>query len=81
MLRPRNTFTKSTDRISGRGPRKGPGPAVVSLHEVLNLADQLPDAPEGATANSLLGDATEPDLHLVEPGGIRRRVVDMVAGA
>ena len=46
---------------------------------MINLATQLLDATEGPTTNGLLRDPTEPELHLVEPGGVRRRVVDVVA--
>lgn len=85
MLRHGNTFAKSAhlgeDRIGRRRPRKGLGFGVVSVHEVVNLGHEVFHALEGPVANGLLGDPTEPEFHLVEPGRIGRGVMDMVAGA
>lgn len=47
---------------------------------MINLGDQLLDTAEGPATNSLLRDPTEPELHLIEPGGVRWRVVDVIAG-
>lgn len=48
--------------------------------EVDNLGGKLLDAPERASANGLLGNDVEPDLHLVQPGGIGRRQTDVEMG-
>ena len=51
------------------------------MHKVINLGDQLLDAAEGPATDRLLRDSTEPEFDLIEPGCVRRRVVDMIAGA
>src|SRR5579864_6110489 len=53
--------------------------AVVAMNEVVDSRHQVTDAAERAAADGPLGDDVEPDLHLIEPGGIRRRVVHMEA--
>ncbi len=50
------------------------------LDEVLDASDEIADAAETATANRLLRDQPKPALHLVQPRGIGRRVVDVKAG-
>ena len=49
------------------------------MNEGVDFRGQVPDAPEGATPNRLLGDHIEPDLDLVQPGGVGRRQMDMEA--
>ncbi len=44
---------------------------------MLDFGDQLFDAREAAGPDRPLGDDPKPALHLVKPGGIGRRVVDM----
>jgi hypothetical protein len=80
---PSDSFTNSLDlredRVSRRGPHKGVAVPVVMVHEVLDLGHQVPDAAEGAATDGALGDKVEPDLHLVQPRGIGRRVVHVEA--
>jgi len=40
------------------------------LKEVIDFRGEVLDAPEGAHSNHLLGDHVEPDLNLVQPGGV-----------
>ena len=40
------------------------------LDVAIDFRDQFLDAAKGSSANRLLGDAIEPDLHLIEPGGV-----------
>lgn len=47
------------------------------LNEVIDFRVQVLDAPEGASSNRLLSDQVEPDLHLVKPGGVGRRQMDV----
>jgi len=47
------------------------------LNVVIDFLDQFLHAAKGPAANGLLRDAVEPDLHLVEPGGIGRSEVHM----
>ncbi len=49
------------------------------LDERFDLLDQVPDASERASPNRALRDDVEPDLDLVEPRRVRRRVVDVKA--
>ena len=44
--------------------------AVGILDVVIDFLDQVFHAAEGSSANGLLRNAVEPDLHLIEPGGI-----------
>ena len=44
--------------------------AVRTLDVVIDFLDQFLDAAKGSPAKSLLRDAIEPDLHLIQPGGI-----------
>ena len=44
--------------------------AVGFLAVFIDFRDQFLHAAKGSLAKSLLGDAIEPDLHLIEPGGI-----------
>ena len=50
------------------------------LGEAVNFCDEILDAFEGASADSLLGDETEPTFDLIEPGRIRWRVVEVESG-
>jgi len=52
---------------------------VVVLNEVIDFCGQVLDAPESSPSNHLLSDQVEPDLHLVKPGGIGRRQMDVKA--
>src|SRR3972149_7389070 len=54
---------------------------VVVVNEVVDSRHEVADAAERAAADGPLGDDVEPDLHLVEPGGIGRGVVHMEAWA
>jgi len=49
------------------------------IRETLDLGDQLGDGAEGTATNRLLGNDVEPDLDLIEPRGVRRREVHMIA--
>jgi hypothetical protein len=49
--------------------------AVGILHVVIDFCDQFLHAAKGSPAKSLLGNAVEPDFHLIEPGGIGRSEV------
>ena len=44
--------------------------SVGILHILIDFGDQVFHATERSAPNGLLGDAIEPDLHLIEPGGI-----------
>ena len=45
----------------------------------VDFLDQLADAAERPAPNCLLGDEAEPALHLIEPTGVGRGVMDVVA--
>lgn len=49
------------------------------MNEMVDFSGQVLDAPEGASSNRLLGDHVEPDLDLVQPGGVGRRQMDVKA--
>jgi len=49
--------------------------AVGILDVVIDFLDQVFHAAERSPANGLLCNAVEPDLHLIEPGGIGRSEV------
>ena len=49
------------------------------LHERVDAAHQLAHGAEGAAADRALRDVPEPSLHLVQPRGVRRREVHVVA--
>ena len=74
------SFDLFEDRLGRGSPDKGPAAGVVVLDELLNPGDEFLDTFKGAPTNGPLGDEIEPDLHLIEPGGIRRREVHMIAG-
>ena len=48
--------------------------------EVLDFVHEVFDAREGAATNGFLRDDPKPALHLVQPGGVGGRVVDVEAG-
>ena len=47
------------------------------MNEEIDFRGQVPDAPKGAPPDRLLGDDVEPNLDLVQPGGVGRCQVDM----
>ncbi len=49
------------------------------LHKRVDPFDQVLDANEGAAANGPLGDQAKPTLHLIQPGRVRRRIVNVIA--
>ena len=51
------------------------------LDVVIDFRDQFLHTAERSPANSLLRDAIEPDLYLIEPGGIGRSEVHMESWA
>ena len=51
--------------------------AIGILHVVIDFLDQVFHVAERSPANGLLRNAVEPDLHLIEPGGIGRSKVHM----
>ena len=53
---------------------------VIVFREAVDLCDEVFDAFEGASADRLLGDQSEPSFDLIEPGRVSGRVVDMEAG-
>ena len=54
---------------------------VIVFREAVDLCDEVLDAFEGAAADGLLGDQSEPSFDLIEPGRISGRVVDVEAGS
>lgn len=68
------------DRICRCGPCEGTAVAVVVLDEVVDSCDQVSDASEATSTDRLLGDKSEPTLHLIEPGRVGGSVVDLEAG-
>jgi hypothetical protein len=50
------------------------------LDEVVDSGDQVSDASEATSTDRLLGDESEPTLHLIEPGRVGGSVVDLEAG-
>lgn len=85
VSRPSDSFTKSMDlvedRIGSGCPDKGCRVAVSPLHEAVDLGDEVSNTAKCSASNSLLGDDVEPDLDLVEPGRIGRRVMDRESGS
>ena len=51
--------------------------AIGILNIAIDFLDQFFHAAKRPTTNSLLGNAVEPDLHLIEPRGIGRSEVHM----
>ena len=54
---------------------------VVGRHKLPDLGDQLFDPGEAAAPDRPLRDDPKPALHLIQPGGIGRRVVHVEARA
>ena len=67
------------DGVGGRGLQEGLGAEVVVVGEVEDLLLELDDGGEGAAADGLLRLEVEPDLDLVEPGGVGGGEVEMAA--
>ena len=65
--------------IGGGRPQEGPGPGIVVVGEAEDPLLELGDRGEGAAADGFLGDDVEPDLDLVDPGGVGGSEVEMVA--
>ncbi len=80
---PSDSFTKSIDlfedRVGRRSPHERVAATVIPIHEALDMSDEISDTAEGATSDGPLGDDVEPDLDLIEPRRVRRRVVDVKA--
>ncbi len=53
--------------------------SVVAIDEELDAGDQGSNASVRAATDRLLGDDVEPDLDLIEPRRVGRRVVDVEA--
>ena len=54
--------------------------SIVRFDKGINLVYQLGNASKGAPADGTLSDDIEPDFNLIEPGGVRGCVVNVVAG-
>ena len=67
------------DQIGGGGPHKGLGLAVVCSDVIGDGLFEIVDAVKGAAAQPLLRDFGKPTFDLVEPGGARRREVQVIA--
>ena len=82
VSRPGNIFTEPfdfpEDRIGCSGPDKRFCLRVVGTNEAVDFGHEVPDAAETASADGLLGDQVEPDLHMIEPGRVGRRIVDVI---
>src|SRR5260370_5987630 len=57
-------------------PDKGSGGLVIAFDECVDVSDELLDADKGLSRERLAGEDREPDLDLVEPRGMGRRVVE-----
>ena len=84
MWCPKNTIALFVeffeDGIGGGCPCEGAAVLVVVLGEAANFCNEILDAFEGASTDCLLGDESDPSFDLIEPGRIRRRVVDVESG-
>ena len=67
------------DRIRCRGPDKRLCSEIVVLGVALDATNEVRDAFEGTAPDSLLRDQPKPPFDLVEPRGIGRRVVHVIA--
>ena len=61
----------------GLGPDEWLGIGVVGIDEGIDVLSELFDRGEGCAAQGLSLQDREPDLDLIEPGGPRRREVEM----
>ena len=68
------------DGVGGGGPQEGAGAGVVVVGEAEDPLLELGNGGEGAAADGLPGDDVEPDLDLVEQGGVGGGEMEMVAG-
>src|SRR5690242_13823032 len=66
-----------SNRLSGSTQRVGMD--VGGAHELIDFRDQFLHALERPPSDDLLGDAIEPDFHLIQPGGIGRGEMNMKA--
>src|SRR6202140_2486432 len=80
---PINNFAKALelceDGVGARGPREGRVMEIVTGDVGVDFLHQLADAAERPAPNCLLSDEAEPALHLIEPTGVGRGVMDVVA--
>src|SRR5580658_10785299 len=60
--------------MRGCAPEQRLAVFIVLAHELIDLAQQLFDAAEGAAASGFVGDQSEGALHLIEPGTIIGRL-------
>ena len=61
----------------GLGPGKRGGIGVIGLDKGIDVLSELFDRGEGSAVQRLSFQDREPDFHLIEPGGPRRREVEM----
>ena len=61
-------------------PLKGVGGLIVGCNKGVDVGPKLLGAAEAGGAQGLSAEQAEPDFHLIEPGGVRRRVVKMDLG-
>ena len=61
----------------GLGPDKRGGIGVVGLDEGIDVLPEFFDRGEGSAVQGLFFQDREPDFHLIEPAGPRRREVEM----
>ena len=54
--------------------------SVMTFHKLINFKDQIFDASESSSPDCSLGDEIKPDLDLIQPGSIGRRIVDLISG-
>ena len=66
-------------RIGSGRPDERLGVSIGVLDEMVDLPDQVFHASECPPTDGLLGDDIEPYLHLVQPGRIRRREMNLKA--
>ena len=76
VWRPINKFTQALELrengVSGGGPYERATTEIVLGDIGVDLLHELFDAAEGAAPNGLLGDETEPALHLIKAGPAAR---------
>jgi hypothetical protein len=84
VLRFRDTLGKSFDLLEDGicccCPDEGAGSSIVPPHELVYLGDQVVGPSEGPSPDGFLRDEAEPDPYLIEPGGIRWCIVNLIAG-